>query len=102
MRVLPIVGELVSLIQRRVQERVDGCQYIFHRHGQFIRSFRKAWLKATERAGCSGRVFHALRRSAARDKLRSGTHETIIMRAQGWKTRSMFDRYNITSERDIE
>jgi hypothetical protein len=45
---------------------------------------------------------HALRRSSARDRIRTGVDERIVMSVNGWRTRSVFDRYNITSEKDIE
>lgn len=100
-KILPIVGELATLIAKRQQERVNGCPYVFHRKGRFIRDFRKWWYKATTLAGCEGRVFHALRRSSVRDKIRSGTHEGVAMKISGHKTRAMLDRYNISSENDI-
>ncbi len=80
----------------------DASPYVFHRRGAFIRDFRKSWDKATAQAGCSGRVFHALRRSSARDRIRAGVHERVVMSVNGWKTRSVFERYNITSEKDME
>ena len=43
---------------------------------------------------------HDFRRSRARHLARLGIHEKIIMDLCGWKTRAMFDRYNITS-RDL-
>ncbi|ETW92620.1 MAG: integrase, partial [Candidatus Entotheonella gemina] len=100
-RILVLTGALLELMKRREQIRVVGCPYVFHRRGQFIRDFRKAWSKATESAGCSGRVFHSLRRSSVRDMIRAGVHERVAMSVSGHRTRSVFDRYNITAEDDI-
>jgi integrase len=101
-RLLVLTDELLSLIDRRQQQRLEGCPYVFHRRGEFIRDFRKAWYHATAKAGCTGKVFHALRRSSARDRIRAGVHERVVMSVNGWKTRSVFDRYNITNTRDIQ
>jgi integrase len=44
---------------------------------------------------------HDLRRTAARDFRRQGVSEGEIMKLCGWKTRAMFDRYNIIDETDL-
>jgi hypothetical protein len=43
-----------------------------------------------------------LRRTAARDFIEAGVSEGRIMRLCGWKTRAMFDRYNITNQDDLD
>jgi integrase len=88
-------------MKQRIEDSIEELPYVFHRRGKFIRDFRKAWYTATKQAGCAGRVFHALRRSSIRDRIRSGVHERVAMSISGHKTRSVFDRYNITNVKDM-
>ena len=44
---------------------------------------------------------HDLRRTAARDFQRVGVSEGEIMKLCGWKSRTMFDRYNIIDQADL-
>jgi hypothetical protein len=46
-------------------------------------------------------LFHDLRRSGARNLRRAGVDEHVIQRIGGWKTPSMFKRYDIVDERDL-
>src|SRR5438034_5767872 len=59
------------------------------------------WARARKRAGLKNRIMHDLRRSAARDFRRAGVSEGEVMALCGWKTRDMFDRYNIIDEADL-
>lgn len=54
-----------------------------------------------ERPKYIGRIFHDLRRSQARDSVRSGTPVFVAAAMTGHRTLSMFQRYNITDERDM-
>jgi integrase len=69
--------------------------------GQPIKSFYTRWDQACTAAGCPGRIPHDMRRTAVRNLNRAGVPETVAMKITGHKTRSVFDRYDITSEEDL-
>src|SRR4029078_7134499 len=111
-RALEATGELLETIgaqwERRKVAEIPGesptllCPYVFHREGKPIRDFRKAWDKARTKTGLTTKTLHDFRRTAVRDMVRDGTPETVAMMISGHQTRSVFDRYNITSENDLE
>lgn len=85
-----------------LQKKGTICPYVFHRgNGKQIRSIRRVWTNACRDAGYPGRLLHDLRRSAVRNLVRAGVPDTVAMRISGHVTRSVFDRYNITSDQDI-
>ena len=92
--------------QRTVTDRLQHttgtiCPWVFHRNGQAIKSFRSTWKKACLQAGYLGRIPHDLRRTAVRNLVRAGVSESIAMTMTGHLTRSVFDRYDIVSSRDL-
>jgi integrase len=66
-----------------------------------VKSFRKNWARATAAAGCSGLLFHDLRRTGVRNLVRAGVTEKVAMTITGHKTRQVFERYNICSPEDL-
>jgi hypothetical protein len=74
--------------------------FLARRDGKPLVDFRKAWAAACTAAGFAG-IVPDLRRSAARNAVRSGVGEQVAMELGGWRTRSVFARYNVTSEADL-
>ena len=100
-RVIPLEGSLREIIQRRTMARQFGCDLIFHRNGTRIGTFYKRWKRACQLAGVAGKIPYDLRRTAVRNMVRSGVPERVAMSISGHRTRAIFDRYNIVSERDL-
>jgi integrase len=121
-RVLDLAGEVAAVIARRegarLVERKGGpvvADYVFHRKGRTVGDFKKSWHAALVAAGLThqeraadgtvvtvhDKLFHDLRRTAARNLVRSGVREGVAMAVTGHRTRSVFDRYNITSADDV-
>jgi integrase len=74
--------------------------------GQRIVRFWRRWKTACAGAGCPGAgcpglIPHDFRRTAVRNLNRAGVPETVALKITGHKTRSVFDRYDITSEQDL-
>jgi integrase len=74
---------------------------VFHRDGKPVNEFRKSWATACKAAGCPGTLVHDLRRCAATQLIRSGVTKDVARELGGWKTDSMFSRYNICAEEDL-
>jgi integrase len=106
-RVFPFTDTLRTLFEELWTEhdalKTQGtiCPFVFHRKGNRIRTFRKAWANACERAGYPGRILHDLRRSAVRNMERKGLSRSVAMQLTGHKTESVYRRYAITSEADL-
>jgi integrase len=118
-----------TLLEKCIQGKTQE-DHVFTREGKPVKDFRGTWAKLCvavglgqmfcracekpvtgEKCECgsrgrelkySGLIVHDLRRSAARSSLNAGVREKTIMRMGGWRTRSVFDRYSIVDQTDID
>lgn len=127
-RTLYMNKELMEEMKALHRQRQVGCPFVFHRYGEPIKGFRKAWASACIKVGLCEvlkdeegnpvvikgkkgeekvvriptKIFHDFRRTAIRDMVRSGVSERVAMKISGHKTRNVFDRYNIVSDQDLK
>lgn len=104
-RTIPLLPELISILEkwlRLTKDQFPECEWICHKKGQRVKTYRRAWGKACLQVGLEGRLFHDLRRSAVRNLVRAGVPTAVAKAISGHKTDSVFQRYNIVSETDLK
>ena len=75
-RLLPLSPPLREVLGRRLSaRRLDTILVFHHRGGQPIGDWRKTWWRACTAAKLPTKLFHDLRRTVARNLIRSGTPE---------------------------
>ncbi len=107
------IPALRAVIARRVTTRRLDTPLVFHVDGRPMGDWRKRWARACLRADLASQdpetkkiTAHKLRydtkRTAVRNLTRAGVPERVAMEITSHKTRAIFDRYNIVSERDLQ
>ncbi len=114
-RIIPLTAEVVGALQmqktRRELFHPEAERVFCFDDGQPVTGLSSARRIACRRAGLVDaankptKLLHDCRRSAVRNMVRnmvrSGTSEKVCMAISGHKTRSIFDRYDIVSEKDL-
>ena len=82
---------------------LEGRQipWVFHRDGQPIKSFRRAWVSACKRSLLVGMIPHDLRRTAVRNLERAGVSRSVAMKLTGHRTEAVYRRYATVAESDM-
>jgi integrase-like protein len=128
-RTVTITDEVYTLLAACVQSKNPDDPVFTREDGKPVKDFRQTWKNVCNRAGvgrmicrqCSkpapnnetcaacgggvkydGLLVHDLRRTGARNLRREGVGEGAIMKIGGWKTASVFRRYDIVSDSDLK
>jgi integrase len=101
-RFLPIYGDMHAEIEMAISAGKKECPYLIQNEGRAVNDWEKAWTKACTGAGVPATLFHDLRRTALTNMIEAGLSEKEAMEISGHKTRSVFDRYHIVSERRLK
>jgi integrase len=92
-RDVPIIGAARTALEALRKAHPDAEFVFVGKNGQRLRDFRRAWQKATERAGLAGRKFHGLRRGMATRLMESGIDSQTARLITGHKDAATFEQY---------
>jgi integrase len=101
-RYLPIYGDMRAELDMAISATSSECPLLVQHEGKPVFDWEKSWRGACEEAKIPGTLFHDLRRTALTNMIEAGFSEKEAMEISGHKTRAVFDRYHIVSERRLK
>lgn len=101
-RYLPIYGDMKAELDMAIDAGSNDCPFLIQRAGERVHDWKKAWATACKTAGVPEALFHDLRRTAVTNMIEAGLTEKEAMEISGHKTRAIFDRYHIVSDRRMK
>jgi integrase len=108
----PELGAIIARCRVRTDEAQRAGRivpFVFHDKGEPLfgadgrakRSLRRGWRRACAAVGLPGRILHDFRRTAVRNLERAGMPRSVAMELVGHRTESVYQRYDIVSEKDL-
>ena len=95
-REIPMSEALTKVLKEAIARSCKESPYVFGnpQTGKPYTDVKTSFTKAAEKVGLTGFRFHDLRHTWCSRMCELGIAETAIMKAGGWKTRSMISRYS--------
>jgi integrase len=101
-RYLPIYGDMRAELDMALSLCNSNCPFLIQDNDVPVFDWEKSWKTGCKLAGIDGSIFHDLRRTALTNMIEAGLSEKEAMEISGHKTRAVFDRYHIVSERRMK
>lgn len=113
---MDVIPHLRTILSRQLEEtrqfeaatgRPEGSiPWVFHRGGEQIKGFRKAWNTACRKALKAGQItghkmLHDFRRTAVRNLEWAGVPRQTAMKMTGHKTEAVYTRYDIVDKKAL-
>ncbi len=102
LRYLPIYGDMQAELDMALAAGETKCPFLIQHNGEPVLDWKKSWKAACTQASLEATLFHDLRRTALTNMIEAGFSEKEAMEISGHKTRAVFDRYHIVSEKRLK
>ena len=104
-QIIPIHPEVKQMLKHLPRSLQSNRVFLYYDKQGVLRpfdDFKGAWDTIRKKTGLEEIVFHDFRHTAITNLRKAGNSTTVIMKASGHKTMSMFLRYNLVDEEDVK
>ena len=97
----PLIKEMLCSLPRSIT--TNRVFLYLDKQGRYrpFKGFSRSWNRVRKLAGLNDVVFHDFRHTAITNMRKAGNPPSVIMKASGHKTMSMFLRYNLVDDEDL-
>ena len=97
----PLIKEILYSLPRSIT--TNRVFLYLDKQGRYrpFKGFSRSWNRVRKLAGLNDVVFHDFRHTAITNMRKAGNPPSVIMKASGHKTMSMFLRYNLVDDEDL-